>query len=49
MTVAEVEGEGRGRRVTIEELLVLAMTFGTGVTHLRPRSRGDSKLGTRSL
>lgn len=34
VTVAEVEGKGRGRRVTVEELLALAMTFGVGVIHL---------------
>jgi transcriptional regulator with XRE-family HTH domain len=34
VTVAEAEGKGRGRRVTVEELLGLAALFGVGVVHL---------------
>jgi len=33
-TVAEVDGQGAGRRVTIHELLVLAELFGVGVGEL---------------
>lgn len=44
VTVAEVEGKGRKRRVTIEELVALAMTFGTGVTHLLAPDAGETQI-----
>lgn len=34
VTVAESEGKGRGRRVTVDELVALAMVFGVGVVIL---------------
>jgi len=47
VTVAEVEGKGRGRRVTIEELVALAMTFGTGVTHLLAPDSGETRIAEK--
>jgi transcriptional regulator with XRE-family HTH domain len=44
VTVAEVEGKGRGRKVGLEELLALSMAFGVGVVHLLALDGSDTQI-----